>query len=125
MMPRQVIHILFEVVLIAGLLPGVSLGQSNPPDTVSKGKFILHKFQQPIGKEIYSIVIHNDSIKLKSDFKFNDRGQDVPLQTTLVTSKAGIPAYFKIKGKTSRFSEVDSEVRITTSDSAIIRVDKT
>jgi imidazolonepropionase-like amidohydrolase len=88
-------------------------------DTVSRGKFILHKFQQPIGEENYSIVKRGDSLKLFSDFKFNDRGQDVPLQTWLTLNKNGIPVYFKTKGKTSRTSVIDAEVKIG-SDSAAV-----
>ncbi|MDQ4142065.1 MAG: hypothetical protein M3142_16295, partial [Bacteroidota bacterium] len=58
-------------------------------DTIAKGTFILHKFQQPIGKEHYSIIKREDSLQLASDFKFNDRGQDVPLQITLTLSSSG------------------------------------
>jgi imidazolonepropionase-like amidohydrolase len=89
-------------------------------DTLSRGTYILHKFQQPIGKEVYSIVRQRDSLKLQSDFKFNDRGRDVPLRTTFVSDARGQPVYFKIKGSTSRFSVIDSEVSIR-QDSATIR----
>lgn len=97
-----------------------SRAQTQPPDTVAKGIFILHKFQQAIGKESYSIVRHNDSLKLQSNFKFTDRGQAVPSQTTLVLSKSGVPVYFKSKGSTSRSSVVDAEIR-TTKDSVHVR----
>src|SRR5690348_3024919 len=81
-------------------------------DTLSKGTFILHKFQQPIGKEKYAVTKKDDSVKIASDFKFNDRGNDVILSSTLTLTSAGIPVRFKIKGGTSRFSEVNNEVRI-------------
>ncbi len=122
MIKRLTIRIINIVALTIVLVPTISRGQSNALDTLSKGKFILHKFQQPIGKETYSIISYGDSLKLKSDFKFNDRGQDVPLQTTLITNKTGIPLYFITKGKTSRYSDVDSEVRIVNSDYVSIRV---
>lgn len=90
-------------------------------DTLSTGTFILHKFQQPIGKETYTIVRHADSTRLQSGFKFNDRGQDVPLQSILTWSNTGQPLHFKIEGKTSRISVINSEVWIN-GDSALIRV---
>jgi imidazolonepropionase-like amidohydrolase len=92
-------------------------------DTLSKGTFILHKFQQPIGKEFYSIVKSKDSLRIYSDFKFNDRGTDVPLQTLLVTNQKGEPGYFKIKGSTSRTSAVDAEV-LMDKGKAFVRVNK-
>jgi imidazolonepropionase-like amidohydrolase len=104
-------------------VPVIAKGNTMFDDTLRKGIFILHKFQQPIGKEHYSVIAFGDSIQLNSDFKFNDRGRDVPLHTTLVSHKAGTPNYFVSKGKTSRFSTVDSEVRIINKDSASVRVD--
>lgn len=90
-------------------------------DTLSTGTFILHKFQQPIGKETYAVVQHADSTRLESNFKFNDRGQDVPLQTSVAWNKSGQPVHFKIEGKTSRISVVNSEVWVR-GDSVLIRV---
>ncbi|MEN9599173.1 MAG: hypothetical protein RL596_1484 [Bacteroidota bacterium] len=104
-------------------VPVIAKGNTIFADTLRKGTFILHKFQQPIGKEHYSVIAFGDSLQLNSDFKFNDRGRDVPLHTTLVSHKTGTPNYFVSKGKTSRFSTVDSEVRIINKDSASIRVD--
>jgi imidazolonepropionase-like amidohydrolase len=104
-------------------VPVIAKGKTIFADTLRKGTFILHKFQQPIGKEHYSVIVFGDSLQLNSDFKFNDRGRDVPLHTTLVSHKTGTPNYFVSKGKTSRFSTVDSEVRIINKDSASIRVD--
>jgi len=104
-------------------VPVIAKGNTIFADTLRKGTFILHKFQQPIGKEHYSVIAFGDSLQLNSDFKFNDRGRDVPLHTTLVSHKTGTPNYFLSKGKTSRFSTVDSEVRIINKDSASIRVD--
>jgi imidazolonepropionase-like amidohydrolase len=110
------------MMIIVLMLPQVIFSQA-AQDTLSKGTFILHKFQQPIGKEFYSIVKKSDSLRIHSDFKFNDRGSDVPLQTTLVTDIHGIPFYFKTKGSTSRSSVIDSEVKIKNSH-ALIRVNK-
>lgn len=93
-------------------------------DTLVKGTFILHKFQQAIGKEFYSIMDSHDSVVLSSNFKFTDRGQEVPLQTMLVLTSTGKPAAFRIKGSTSRASVINDEVRIE-GDSVWIRVNET
>ncbi len=46
---------------------------------VEQGKFTLHKFEQPIGEETYEIRRDGDSLAVKMDFKFTDRGSPVPL----------------------------------------------
>lgn len=103
------LHLIF-IWLLLGSIHGFSQNQQTASDTLSKGTFILHKFQQAIGKETYAIIERNDSINIVSDFKFNDRGKDVPLATKLVLNKRGIPVYFKSKGMTSRHSFTDAVV---------------
>ena len=49
---------------------------------IEQGKFILHKFEQPIGEETYQIVRDGDSLAVKMEFKFTDRGTPVPLSST-------------------------------------------
>ena len=68
------------------------------------GKFRLHKFEQPIGEENYTITADGSTLTLKTDFKFTDRGTPVPLTATLRTSDSYVPQSFVIKGKTSRMS---------------------
>src|SRR5580700_1733139 len=46
---------------------------------VEQGKFILHKFEQPIGEETYEVTKDGESLGVKMDFKFTDRGTSVPL----------------------------------------------
>src|SRR5215469_14849749 len=54
---------------------------------VERGKFRLHKFEQPIGEETYEIAREGDSVLVKSDFTFTDRGTPVPLKATLRTKQ--------------------------------------
>ena len=77
---------------------------------VEQGTFHLHKFEQLIGKESYTITRSPDEVVLKSDFKFTDRGNEVPLSTTLAMEKDLTPRDFHIKGKISRFSSIDDSV---------------
>ncbi len=67
------------------LSPLIILSQAagSPADT---GRFRLHKFEQPIGEENYTITRDGDTLTLKSDFEFTDRGTKVPLTATLRTA---------------------------------------
>src|SRR5215469_18423937 len=82
--------VVFLSLMVAGFMfmagPGVAgAGQPKPEDesgVVEQGKFTLHKFEQAIGAETYEIRQHGDSVAVKMDFKFTDRGQDVPLSAS-------------------------------------------
>ena len=80
------------------------------PVLVEEGKFVLHKFEQPIGEETYRITRDNSGFTLASDFKFTDRGSAVPLTATLSMSSDLTPREFHIKGKISRFSPVEDNI---------------
>jgi imidazolonepropionase-like amidohydrolase len=79
---------------------------------VEQGKFRLHKFEQPIGEETYEIKRDANSLAVKMDFKFTDRGGEVPLSATFRATQDFTPEAFEIKGKTSRFSEIDEAVEV-------------
>jgi imidazolonepropionase-like amidohydrolase len=81
-------------------------------EVVEQGKFRLHKFEQPIGEETYEITSDGQSLSVKIDFLFTDRGTAVPLATTFHASKDLTPAAFEIKGKSSRDSELDEGVEV-------------
>jgi imidazolonepropionase-like amidohydrolase len=81
-------------------------------DVVEQGKFRLHKFEQPIGEETYQITRDADSLVVKVDFKFTDRGSDVPLSVTFRAAQDLTPQSFEIKGKTARSVEIDQSVEI-------------
>lgn len=98
-----------------------ALAQTTQP--VESGKFRLHKFEQPIGEETYTIARSGDSLVVKSTFEFTDRGRKVPLSAELRTAADLTPQSFSIKGSVSRFSTIDSSVEIN-AGSASIRVDK-
>jgi len=96
----------------------ILLAQTNPPARES-GKFRLHKFEQPIGQETYTITPDGSTLTLKSEFEFTDRGSKVPLTATLRTSDSYVPQSFVIKGKTSRMSDIDTEVTINSANATI------
>jgi imidazolonepropionase-like amidohydrolase len=87
--------------------PSGALGEN-----VEQGKFTLHKFEQPIGQETYEITRDSDSLSVKIEFKFTDRGSDVPLTTTFRSANDVTPSAFEIKGKNSRLSTIDQAVDV-------------
>ena len=82
------------------------------PAPVEQGKFRLHKFEQPIGEETYRFIEDGDSLVVKMDFKFTDRGTEVPLSATFRSAADLTPESFEIKGKTSRQSTIDQDVEV-------------
>jgi imidazolonepropionase-like amidohydrolase len=86
------------------------------------GTFTLYKFKQAIGQERYRVSRNGDRLVLTDSFSFTDRGQSVPLSTTLETTPAGDPLAFRIKGRVSRQSSIDAEVTVR-DDSVTIRID--
>jgi len=78
--------------------------QTESPAPAEQGVFHLHKFEQLIGRETYSLTRSQNEVVLQADFKFTDRGSAVPLAATLTMEKDLTPRDFEIKGKISRFS---------------------
>ena len=79
---------------------------------VEQGKFTLHKFEQPIGAETYEITRDGDSLSVKMDFKFTDRGSPVPMKASFRSSQDLIPQAFEIKGNNSRLTTIDEAVEV-------------
>ena len=89
---------------------------SDAPATVARpveqGKFTLHKFEQPIGEETYTISSDGDALAVNMEFKFTDRGAAVPLSATFRSNKDWSPLAFEIKGKNSRSTFIDEAVEV-------------
>ncbi|HEY1271945.1 MAG TPA: amidohydrolase, partial [Terriglobales bacterium] len=79
---------------------------------IEQGKFRLHKFEQAIGEEDYTIVGDGDTRLLKSDFLFRDRNTSVPLSASLRFAPDWSPLQFEVKGKNSRLTGIDDAVRV-------------
>ncbi|HWW75150.1 MAG TPA: hypothetical protein VNZ44_07135, partial [Pyrinomonadaceae bacterium] len=79
---------------------------------VEAGEFRLHKFEQAIGVESYTVTRDGDSLVVRSNFEFTDRGTRVPLSATLRARQDLTPQSFEMKGNVSRFSTADAGVEI-------------
>lgn len=99
-----------EVCLTLVMLVCASGWAQTEPQAPEQGVFNLHKFEQLIGKETYTVSRTPNEVTLKSDFKFTDRGTPVPLTASLTMEKDLTPRDFQIKGKISRFSSIEDAV---------------
>jgi imidazolonepropionase-like amidohydrolase len=117
-------RIAWSAVLLGAML---SLGQASPAP-MERGTLRLYYLQKPIGYERYEISPDGpnpstaDALKLTADFDFTDRGGRVQLAATLRTKSDFTPLSFEAKGKSYRFVNVDSNVRVEGSD-ALVRAD--
>ena len=100
------------VVLFCATLTLVGFAQESPSAIVEQGKFTLHKFEQPLGEETYVIRREGDSLAATIDFKFTDRGTEVPLSTTFRAGQDLTPLSFEIKGRTARTVSIDQAITI-------------
>jgi imidazolonepropionase-like amidohydrolase len=99
--------------VFSAVLPAIAAPQqSDASAIVEQGKFTLHKFEQPIGEETYEIRRDGDSLAVKMDFKFTDRGTPVPLSATFRGAPDLTPQAFEIKGHTARPVSIDEALTI-------------
>jgi imidazolonepropionase-like amidohydrolase len=96
-------------VLVLMLWVASGWGQTASP-VAEQGLFHLHKFEQLIGKESYTLTRSQSDVVLKSEFEFTDRGSEVPLHTSLTMGPDLTPRDFQIQGKISRFSSIENAV---------------
>jgi len=118
-MRRSNLLLCFAFLLV--VLASSAVAQSQAVET---GKFRLHKFEQPIGEETYTIKQEKDGLIVSSTFLFTDRGTEVPLKAELRTRSDLTPISFDIEGSVSRFSTIDSSVEIK-DNQALITENKT
>jgi len=118
---RKLVRIFLCLAVLAGAVslavsPAVSATQpaatTDAFPIVEQGKFTLHKFEQAIGEETYEIRRDGDSLAVKVDFKFTDRGSPVPLTATFRSAQDLTPQAFEIKGRTARGVEIDEAVTL-------------
>jgi len=107
------------VVLAATTFSGAPSGMQTHSESIERGTLRLHYVQKPIGYERYELVHDGEAMKLTSDFDFTDRGGRVQLATTMRTRPDFTPIAFKATGKSYRFVNVDSDIRVDGSDAVV------
>src|ERR1700754_4968465 len=108
--------------LLTIFLSGLLIHGYAQDTTANSGTFLLHKFEQMIGKETYHINNNKDSKTYSSDFKFTDRGSPVPLKAELRVNPVLEPLMLNLKGNVARSATINDSIRIRGSQ-AHIRVD--
>ncbi|PWU00030.1 MAG: hypothetical protein C5B52_09670 [Bacteroidetes bacterium] len=98
--------------IIALFYSGISIAQSPSEQFKDSAIFLLHKFQQNIGTEKYTVSKNDSSIEYHIDFKFVDRGSAVPLKAVLKLSNNLNPLGLTLKGRTSRMSTINDTVKV-------------
>src|SRR6201991_1957690 len=108
--------------LLTIFLSGLLIHGYAQDTTANSGTFLLHKFEQMIGKETYHINNNKDSKTYSSDFKFVDRGSPVPLKAELRVNPVLEPLGLKIKGNVARGATVNDSISIM-GNQAHVKVD--
>ncbi|HLW88012.1 MAG TPA: amidohydrolase family protein [Terriglobales bacterium] len=109
---RRILHISLWFAIILVFSAASPQDHTTTQPIVEQGRFTLHKFEQPIGEESYQITRDGDSLSVKMDFKFTDRGTAVPLAAMFRGAQDFSPETFEIKGHTSRQSVIDEAVEV-------------
>jgi imidazolonepropionase-like amidohydrolase len=116
------VRIILAAALVASLFTPTVRLQPDHPVVVERGTLRLHYVQKPIGYEHYEVTRDAGVLTTTSDFDFTDRGGRVQLAATLRTAADFTPLSFKAQGKSYRFVNVDSDVRIVGNE-AIVKAD--
>ena len=88
------------------------IGRPQTAELVEEGTFRLHKFEQPIGEEKYTVQQVGDELQLSVIFHFNDRGQDVPLNAFVRLGQDLVPRSMEIHGDMARSIHIDDAVLV-------------
>jgi len=108
-----------SLLILLPLAPALAAQQAD--SVVESGRFILHKFQQPIGQEEYRLTRTSAGLALADTFEFTDRGTAVPLGTTAVFATDGSPVRLTIRGKDSRHTTLAVSVEIARDSARVLR----
>jgi len=82
-------------------------------DSTESGTYRLHKFEQAIGEEKYTIQRSANEVAVTSAFEFTDRGTKVALTSKLKTSPGLVPISFSAIGDTARGFTIDAAAEVS------------
>jgi imidazolonepropionase-like amidohydrolase len=120
-MPTMRVH--FSGILLLALIGADGGARAPSPGTPEQGTLTLHYVQKAIGTERYTLARDDDGFELSADVDFTDRGGRIRLASRLRTQTDFTPQLFRAKGRSYRFVNVDSEIRVDGSD-ALVRADR-
>jgi imidazolonepropionase-like amidohydrolase len=120
MKPSRVFLLCLSSLVIPSFTP---IDSHSPQATTETGTFRLHKFEQAIGEERYTIENAASEVTLTSDFEFVDRGTHVPLNAKLRTDANLVPISYSAVGSVARGATLDVAAEAT-GDKIHIRLEK-
>ncbi|GAB3829976.1 amidohydrolase family protein [Hymenobacter jeollabukensis] len=97
--------------LLLSLLAAGARAQT-PAPAADSATFLLHKFEQRIGKETYRLTRSAQQHTYDVQFRFVDRGTPVPLRARFTLTPGGEPLSLVAKGNTSRFSTINDSLQM-------------
>jgi len=104
------------------LLPAIRVAaQSNAASDSTA--FILHKLENPVGKEKCYVVKKNNETIYHIEFKLSGKGIK-PLDAEFILNASDQPVSLKVKGNTSPFDRINDTIAIR-KDSAFVKADDT
>ena len=109
-------------VLVAACALAVAAAGATQPAAEEHGTLTLHYVLKPIGAEHYALTRSADAVTLTADVDFTDRGGRVQLNSELETAPDLTPTFFRAAGRSYRYVNVDSEIRVN-GRAATVRAD--
>ncbi len=104
------------VILLIGslcvLAAAVAAPAGDDGQIVESGVFRLHLYKRPTGREAYEVRRDGDGLILTATYENTDRGVKEPLSATLRLRGGRTPERFVVKGRTSRFTRIDADVKV-------------
>lgn len=104
--------------LAAALVLAVGLVfQAAPPDA---GVIAISLLERPVGAERFELRQSAQGFELTANMDLTDRGSRLQLASTLATAPDFTPTRFTSKGKSYRFVNVDTDVRVTAGHATMV-----
>jgi imidazolonepropionase-like amidohydrolase len=113
-----------KLMLLAGCAVALAGAARLETPRAERGTLTLHYVQKPIGTERYTLTRTTDGVSLTSEVDFTDRGGRIQLASELTAAPDLTPRFFRARGKSYRYVNVDSEIRIE-NRTAIVHADGT
>ncbi len=101
-----------KLIILLCCLFSHQLGFSQNLSMPDSGRYIIHRWLQPIGEETYTVTHDNNGIQFNINFLFVDRGTRVPLNNLISLAKDFSPISYVIKGKQERTETIDENITI-------------